>query len=102
MKTAFRTERHDVLRLLMDEDGYDPWISDPDASVHCASGTIKGRPAAVYSIDTERIKGAIGPDEAQEIIALSEFARAKKVPLISINSALAPQMDSKLDGIKAC
>lgn len=102
MKTSFSNQKHDVLRLLMDQDNYDPWISDPDASVQCASGQISGRIAAVYSIDTDRINGAIGPEEAKEIIALSEFARAKKIPLVSINSALSPKIDTGLRGIEAC
>jgi len=92
----------DLLSRLFDRDGFEPWLENPEAGVKCASGTIHKRMVAAYAIDTNKIQGAIGPEEAKEIIALSEFARAKKMLLLSINAALSPKIDTGLDGLDAC
>jgi len=92
----------ELLQKLFDRGGFDPWVENSEAAVQCASGTIEGRPAAVYSIDVDKLQGAIGSEDAKEIIALSEYARAKKTALVSVNAALSPKIDSGLDGVDAC
>ena len=81
---------------------FDLWVKDELSSVYCGTGFINRKPVAAYCLQADQIKGAIGPQEANEIIELSEFARAKKMPLVSINAVLFPRMTAGITGIEAC
>lgn len=91
-----------LLLEFFDGDEFDMWVKDTLSSVSCATGLVNKKPVAVYCLESDQIKGAIGPQEANEIIALSEFARAKKMPIVSINAVLFPRMTAGVTGIEAC
>lgn len=91
-----------AIHALLDEGTLDPWIGKKDTRAQCAGGTIDGKPVAAYAVEAGRIDGAIGPDEADQIIAAGEHAWSKGIPLISIDAVLTPQIDAGLDGYHAC
>ncbi len=93
---------HHAIASLLDDGTFDPWIGKQNTRVQCAGGTIGGQAVATYSVEAGRTDGAIGPDEADQIIAAGEHAWSKGIPLISIDAVLSPRVDAGLEGFHAC
>lgn len=55
--------------------------------VVCGTGTIAGRPVAVYAYDVTVLRGALGVAGARKIVRLLELARRHRLPVIALHDS---------------
>ena len=91
----------DELRALVDPGSYIRVEGRAGLAAHSGRGTAQGRAVVLYGIEGGHPGGAIGPEEAETILAAADDARRSEVPLISVNVLLEPRPGSGLDGMIA-